>query len=72
MTFDSDGDDDRPANQTDQLLMTVEPNADLESGDTVEIVLDREQIHLFDAATGDAVAHGLKAGDEALPGVNEA
>ena len=54
-----DKEEGQPSQQTDQLLMTVEPNADLSSGDTVDIVLDRAQIHLFDGMTGETIVHGL-------------
>jgi multiple sugar transport system ATP-binding protein len=43
----------------DQLLMSIEPDSDLQEEEDVEVVLDRRKIHLFDDATGDALAHGI-------------
>jgi len=57
---------DEPARQADQLLMTVEPKADLSSGDNVDVVLDRAQTHLFGGATGDAIVHGLTAEEQSV------
>jgi multiple sugar transport system ATP-binding protein len=43
----------------DQLQMSVDPASDIAAGDTVRVVLDRENIHLFDADSGKALEHGL-------------
>ncbi|QGA82597.1 ABC transporter ATP-binding protein [Halomicrobium sp. LC1Hm] len=43
----------------DQLLMSIEPDSDLQEDETVSVVLDRRKIHLFDDTTGDAIAHGI-------------
>ncbi|MFC3958067.1 ABC transporter ATP-binding protein [Halovivax cerinus] len=43
----------------DQLLMSVTPDTELAADQSVDVVLDRSQIHLFDAASGDALVHGL-------------
>jgi multiple sugar transport system ATP-binding protein len=43
-----------------QLLMSVDPASEIESEEDVEIVLDRERVHLFDTATGDAISHSLE------------
>ncbi|MGZ0747300.1 ABC transporter ATP-binding protein [Haloparvum sp. AD34] len=53
------GGDEASNGETSQLLMTTDPNANLEPGQTVDVVLDREQIHLFDPSTGEALVHGL-------------
>ncbi len=63
---DLDEEDGRPTGGTDQLLMTVEPTKDLASGDAVDVVLDRAQIHLFDGATGEAISHGIAVDGEPL------
>ncbi|QIO24992.1 ABC transporter ATP-binding protein [Haloarcula sp. JP-L23] len=61
VAFEADLDEgEQTDTQTDQLLMTVEPTVDIETGETVDIALDRAQIHLFDNATGDALVHGLE------------
>jgi multiple sugar transport system ATP-binding protein len=51
----------------EQLLMRTESHVDFDEGDRVEVVFDRETLHLFDGETGEAVAHGL---EEASPAVS--
>ncbi|MFC7212637.1 ABC transporter ATP-binding protein [Saliphagus sp. GCM10025334] len=58
-TLEADLDDGSPG-QTDQLLMTADPDLDLEAGQSIEVVLDREKIHLFDSGTGNAIVHGIE------------
>jgi multiple sugar transport system ATP-binding protein len=48
------------AEDTHQLLMSVNPDKDIDIDEDVDVVLDRERIHLFDTQTGDAIAHGLE------------
>ena len=43
-----------------QTLMNVGPGEDVAAGDDVEVVFDREKIHLFDTRTGQAIVHGLE------------
>ncbi|EMA53685.1 MULTISPECIES: ABC transporter ATP-binding protein [Halococcus] len=43
----------------DQLLMSVDPTSDIEEDQVMQVVLDRKKIHLFDTASGKAIAHGL-------------
>ncbi len=43
----------------DQLLMSVDPDTEIDIDEDVSVVLDRSRIHLFDAETGDALRHGL-------------
>jgi multiple sugar transport system ATP-binding protein len=54
-------DDDDIGADIDSLLMGVEPDYQLEEGDQIEVVFDRSKIHLFETASGDAVAHGTTA-----------
>jgi multiple sugar transport system ATP-binding protein len=42
-----------------QLLMSVDPSSDMDTDETVRVVLDREKIHLFDTNSGEAIQHGL-------------
>ncbi|UPM43704.1 ABC transporter ATP-binding protein [Halocatena salina] len=42
-----------------QLLVSVPPETDIEIDERVHVVLDRSRVHLFDSASGGAVAHGL-------------
>jgi multiple sugar transport system ATP-binding protein len=55
--IEADPEADTPQNQ---LLMSVDPFTDITEETDVEVVLDRERIHLFDTANGDAVSHGLE------------
>ena len=59
-----------------QLLMSVDPSADLESDENIEVVLDRRKINLFDTATTEAIQHGLvepaRTGGERTTGGAEA
>ncbi|KAA9396603.1 ABC transporter ATP-binding protein [Haloarcula sp. CBA1130] len=43
----------------DQLLMSIDPDSDLEEDDEIGVVIDRRNVHLFDTATGDALVHKL-------------
>ena len=43
-----------------QLLMSVEPDADVQAGQDKQIVIDRDRVHLFDSETEQAITHGLK------------
>ena len=43
-----------------QTLMNVGPGEAVAAGDDVEVVFDREKIHLFDTGTGQAIVHGLE------------
>ncbi|WP_324760593.1 ABC transporter ATP-binding protein [Haloarcula sp. GH36] len=43
----------------DQLLMSIDPDSDMAEGDDIEVVLDRQNIHLFDNETGDALTHRI-------------
>jgi len=51
--------DDDVAASPNQLLMSVPPDAELSADEPIEIVLDRSQLHLFDADSGEALAHGV-------------
>ncbi|UHQ98504.1 ABC transporter ATP-binding protein (plasmid) [Natrinema zhouii] len=42
-----------------ELLVTIDPDTDIDEDETVEVILDRDKVHLFDGATGDAIAHSL-------------
>lgn len=61
VAFEADLDEgEQTATKIDQLLMTIEPSVDIDAGQSVDITLDRAQVHLFDAATGEALVHGLE------------
>jgi multiple sugar transport system ATP-binding protein len=42
-----------------QLLMSVEPDSVIEEDEQMEVVLDRSKVHLFDAESEEALAHGI-------------
>ena len=44
---------------SDQLLMAVEPDTTVADRDLMEVVFDLSKIHLFDAASGEALIHGI-------------
>jgi multiple sugar transport system ATP-binding protein len=56
--FDDDTDIEDPESGN-QLLMTVDPDVDIAADESVQVVLDRSKIHLFDTDTGEALHHGL-------------
>jgi multiple sugar transport system ATP-binding protein len=58
LLFADETDIDEPESGN-QLLMTVDPDADIAADDTVQVVLDRSAVHLFDTDTGEALQHGL-------------
>lgn len=43
----------------DQLLMSVDPDTEIDIDEDVSVVLDRSRVHLFDPDTGTALRHGL-------------
>ena len=53
------------AEQREGLLMSVDPDTDIAEDQSVEVVFDRGQMHLFDADTGDALSHGVVKGTAA-------
>jgi len=50
---------DFEAAEAGQLLMSVDPDSEVDSDQDIEVVLDRAKIHLFDSETGKAIQHGL-------------
>ncbi|MDQ2052310.1 ABC transporter ATP-binding protein [Natronolimnohabitans sp. A-GB9] len=57
-----------PASSADQLLMSVTPDTDIAENRSVDVVLDRSNIHLFETASGEALVHGLTDRSEQEPG----
>ena len=41
----------------DELQVKVEPRSQIQPGDTIELGFNRERLHLFEAASGDALYH---------------
>ncbi|WP_436908316.1 ABC transporter ATP-binding protein [Halosimplex marinum] len=56
-----DGADLGDEESADELLMSVEPDSDIAGDTDIEVVFDRSKLHLFDADTGEALAHGVDA-----------
>ena len=46
---------------SDQLLMSVDPNENVQADQEMDVVLDRQRVHLFDTNSGDAITHGIVA-----------
>jgi multiple sugar transport system ATP-binding protein len=42
-----------------QILMSVDPDSDIEEDQEMEVVLDRSKVHLFDEETEEALVHGI-------------
>ena len=64
------GDGETSMSQTqatnDQLLMSIDPDSDIEEEENITVTIDRRNVHLFDTGTGEAILHSLEpvmAGD---------
>ncbi len=44
---------------SNQLLISVGPDSDIQEEQELDIILDRSKVHLFDPDSGDALVHGL-------------
>jgi multiple sugar transport system ATP-binding protein len=58
LTEDADTSLDQTASN-DQLLMSVAPDYDISEDQSMDVVLDRSRIHLFDSSSGQAIHHGI-------------
>ena len=47
------------AEERSGLLMSVDPDTDIGEDQSVNVVIDRGRLHLFDMQTGEALSHGL-------------
>ncbi|MEF8828822.1 MAG: ABC transporter ATP-binding protein [Haloarcula sp.] len=56
---DGDTSMDQELATNDQLLMSIDPDSDLQEDEDVGVVIDRRNVHLFDSATGEAIVHDL-------------
>ncbi|MDS0258626.1 ABC transporter ATP-binding protein [Haloarcula sp. S1CR25-12] len=43
----------------DQLLMSVDPDSDIDEDENIQVAIDRRNVHLFDTASGNAITHRL-------------
>ncbi len=57
-----------PAHSPDQLLMSVTPDTEIHAEQDVDVVLERSKLHLFETATGTALAHGVTDLPDREPG----
>jgi multiple sugar transport system ATP-binding protein len=48
-----------------EILMSVDPDSDIEEDQDIDIVFDRSRVHLFDTESGDALTHGVVSLDAA-------
>ncbi|MFC7019167.1 MULTISPECIES: ABC transporter ATP-binding protein [Haloarcula] len=51
----------------DQLLMSIDPDSDIEEEEDIQVVIDRHNTHLFDTSTGEAIVHALEPIEAAGP-----
>jgi multiple sugar transport system ATP-binding protein len=68
---DTEGGGMGDAEEREGLLMSVDPATDIREDQTVEIVIDRGRIHLFDMSTGDALSHGVVTEADVEAGTGE-
>ncbi|QRV17884.1 ABC transporter ATP-binding protein (plasmid) [Haloterrigena salifodinae] len=52
--------EERGRTERDSLLMSVSPETELAEDEVIEVTFDQSSIHLFDAASGNALVHGLE------------
>ena len=50
---------DEASAASNQLLMSVDPDTEIDANESVSVVLDRSKIHLFETASGEAITHGI-------------
>ncbi len=60
LLFDRDVEASAEGRGEGQLLINLTPDTDAAEGDDVRIVMDRENVHLFDRKSGDAITHTLE------------
>ncbi|RAW44257.1 ABC transporter ATP-binding protein [Halorubrum sp. 48-1-W] len=60
LLFDRDVEASAEGRGEGQLLINLEPDTRIVEDDDVRVVLDRENVHLFDRESGDAITHSLE------------
>ena len=60
LLFDRDVEASAEGRGEGQLLMNLAPDTSIAEGDDVRIVMDRENVHLFDRESGNAITHSLE------------
>lgn len=54
-----DEEDEDIEGQIDSLLMGLSPDYELEEGESIDVVFDRSNIHLFETESGNAITHDI-------------
>ena len=60
LLFDRDVEASAEGRGEGQLLINLAPDTTIQEGDDIRIVMDRENVHLFDQASGEAITHSLE------------
>jgi multiple sugar transport system ATP-binding protein len=60
LLFDRDVEASAEGRGEGQLLINLTPDAEIEEGDNIQVVMDRNKTHLFDRASGEAITHSLE------------
>ncbi|MFO8114885.1 MAG: ABC transporter ATP-binding protein [Halorubrum sp.] len=60
LLFDRDVEASAEGRGAGQLLINLVPDTEIQEGDDIRIVMDRENVHLFDRASGEAITHSLE------------
>ncbi|MCW8172679.1 hypothetical protein D8S78_11645 [Natrialba swarupiae] len=74
LTDSADHSMEKTPSSSDQLLMSVTPDTEIRENQSVDVVLDRSKVHLFETETGTALAHGItdRSERESGPATGEA
>ena len=60
LLFDRDVETSAEGRGEGQLLINLDPDTQVTEGDDISVVMDRENTHLFDRASGDAITHSIE------------
>jgi multiple sugar transport system ATP-binding protein len=61
LMLSEDAETDMSGVTQDQLLMSVDPDSEIQEEQDLDVILDRSRVHLFDSETGEAIVHGLES-----------
>jgi multiple sugar transport system ATP-binding protein len=61
LMLSEDAETDMSGITQDQLLMSVDPDSEIEEDQEMDVILDRRRVHLFDSESGEAIVHGLES-----------
>ncbi|SFS89725.1 ABC transporter ATP-binding protein [Halostagnicola kamekurae] len=57
---DAESNDGGMGGSSNQLLVSVEPDLEIDANEAVTVTLDRSKVHLFDSDSGEALTHGIE------------